>query len=146
MEKLENLRLRSPLNSVHMFSSSVISSWKITVKRGSLGRPISDMSRVSCDRETLPGLARPGYIELSSFSAWSDLPWGGSCLEFAYSNAHLSHRGARLCASCALVLNCLGSGVVEFEDVGYGRLLLSVFLAISCKPFLLSVSVQDPHC
>lgn len=133
MEKLENLRLRSPLNSVHMFSSSVISSWKITVKRGNLSKPISDMSRVSCG--TRPCRARPrawpGSAELLllcwewSLILYCPLMSGGSSLEIAYSSAHLPC-GALSYGPGALVLNCFGSGVVEFVDMGYGRLLLSV--------------------
>lgn len=69
MEKLENLRLRSPLNSVHMFSSSVILSWKITVKRGHLSKPTSDLSSVPCGHQTLSGLASQATLS-SSFSAW----------------------------------------------------------------------------
>lgn len=145
MEKLENLRLRSPLNSVHMFSSSVISSWKITVKRGNLSRPISVMSRVSCGHETLLGLARPAFIELSSFSARSG-PLTCSSLTLAVWRllavmpTCVHCRGAFLRASCALVLNCLGSDVVEFVGVGCGCgsafCPYQLFLAISCPPCL----------
>lgn len=62
----------------------------------------------------------------------------------------VGHRCKLSYGSSALVLNCLGSGVVGFVDVGYGRLLLSVLITSSwlfpahLASFL--VSVQDPHC
>lgn len=147
MEKLENLRLRSPLNSVHMFSSSVISSWKITVKRGNLSRPISVMSRVSCGHETLLGLARPAFIELSSFSArsgpltCSSLTLGWPSLEIACSDAHL--RALQGCfPTCLLCPSSQLLGVRRGGICGCGMWETTafcpdqLFLAISCPPCL----------